>query len=78
MFTLQNCQNNISICSNNLYGSKKIASSVTRFGDFCTLGNFLKPLEAINLPKFPTFLGNFFKGFKIYHFPNEIIFGQLL
>ena len=51
---------------------------VTRFVVFCTLGNFLKPLAAINLPKSPTFLGNFCKGFKIYHFSGEIIFGQLL
>ena len=45
---------------------------------FCTLGNFLKPLAAINLPKSHTFLGNFCKGVKIYHFSSEIIFGQLL
>ena len=45
---------------------------------FCTLGNFLKPWAAINLPKSPTFLGNFCKGVKIYHFSSEIIFGQLL
>ena len=36
---------------------------------FWTLGNFLKPLAAINLPKSPTFLGKF---------SSEIIFGQLL
>ena len=45
---------------------------------FCTLGNFLKPLVMINLPKSTTFLGNFCKGVKIYHFSCEIIFGQLL
>ena len=45
---------------------------------FRTLGNFLKPLTTINLAKSPTFLGNFCKGFKIYHFSNEIIFGQFL
>ena len=38
-------------------------------------GNFLKPLATINLPKSPTFLGNFYKGVKIYHFSSEIIFG---
>ena len=43
-----------------------------------TLGYFLKPLATINLPKSPTFLGNFCKGVKIYHFSNEIIFGQPL
>ena len=45
---------------------------------YCTLGNFLKRLATINLPKSPTFLGNFWKGVKIYHFSTEIIFGQLL
>ena len=29
---------------------------------YWTLGNFLKPLAKINLPKSPTFLGNFCKG----------------
>ena len=38
----------------------------------------LKPLAAINLHKSLTFLGNFCKGVKIYHFSSEIIFGQLL
>ena len=45
---------------------------------YSTLCNFLKPLAAINLPKSPTFLGNFCKGVKIYHFSSETIFGQLL
>ena len=40
---------------------------------YWTLGNFLN-----NLPKSPTFLGNFIKNVKIYHFSSEIIFGQLL
>ena len=53
-------------------------TSVTRLGDFCTLGNFSKPLATIHLPKSLTFLGNFCKGIKIYHFSSEIIFGQLL
>ena len=35
--------------------------SVTRSGNFCTFSNFLKPLGTINLPKSPTFLGNFLK-----------------
>ena len=39
------------------------------------LGKFLNPLASINLPKYPTFLGNFCKGVKIYHFSCEIIFG---
>ena len=45
---------------------------------YWTLGKFLKPLATINLPKSPTFLGNFCKRVKIYHFSSEIIFGQLL
>ena len=45
---------------------------------FLTLDNFLNPLATINLPKSPTFLGNFYKDVKIYHFSSEIIFGQLL
>ena len=52
--------------------------SVTRLGDLLDLGQLLKPLSPNNLPKSPTFLGNFGKGAKIYHFSNEIIFGQLL
>ena len=61
------------------YGSAKIGnklkSSVTRLGNFCTMGNFLKHLPTINLPKSPTLLGNFCKGVKICHFSSEIIFG---
>ena len=56
----------------------EVEGSVTSMAIFCTLGNFLKPFATINLPKFPTFLGNFCKGAKIIHFYNEIIFVQLL
>ena len=35
---------------------------------YWTLGKILKPNATINLPKCPTFLGNFCKGVKIYHF----------
>ena len=45
---------------------------------YWTLGNFSKPVATISLPKSPTFLGNFCKGVKIFHFSSEIIFGQLL
>ena len=45
---------------------------------YWTLGNFSKPLSTINLPKSPTFKGNFSKWVKIFNFSNEIIFGQLL
>ena len=45
---------------------------------YWTLSNFLKPLVTIDLPKSSTFLGNFWKCGKIYHFSSEIIFRQLL
>ena len=43
---------------------------------YWTLGNFLKPSATINLPKSPTFLGNFCKGFKMNHLSRVIIFGN--
>ena len=46
---------------------------MTRLGDFLTLDKFLKPLATINLPKSPTFLGNFCKGVKIYNFWATLI-----
>ena len=46
---------------------------------YWTLGNFLNPLAAINLPKSTTFLGNFCKDVIFMVFlPSEIVFGQLL
>ena len=45
---------------------------------YWTLGNFLKLLATINLSKSSTFLGNFWKAVKIYHFSSEIILRQLL
>ena len=45
---------------------------------YWTLGNFLKPLTTINLSKSTTFLSNFCKDVKIYHFSSEIIFRQFL
>ena len=45
---------------------------------YWTLGYFLKPLATINLPKSPTFLGNFCKGVKIYHFSSWNHFGATL
>ena len=45
---------------------------------YWTLDNLTKLLETINLPKSPTFLGDFCKGVKIFNFSSEIIFGQLL
>ena len=38
-----------------------ITPSVTRLGDLLDLGKFSKHLATINLPKSPTFLGNFVK-----------------
>ena len=32
----------------------------------------------MSLPKYTTFIGNFCKGVKIFHFSSELIFGQLL
>ena len=43
---------------------------------YWNLGNFLKPLETINLPKSPTFCGNFCKGVKIYHFSKKSFCGN--
>ena len=43
---------------------------------FCALGNFLKPLATINLPKSLTLLGNFCKGVKIYHFLVKSFLGN--
>ena len=56
----------------------RVPSSVTRLGDFCTLGNHSKLVATIILPKSPTLLGKFCKGVKIIHFSSEFIFGQLL
>ena len=57
---------------------KNCNCSVTRLGDLLDFGHVLKPLATYNLPKSPTFLGNFCKGVKIFNFSSEIIFGQLL
>ena len=45
---------------------------------FLISGNHSKLVATIILPKWPTLLGNFCKGFKNFHFSCEIIFGQLL
>ena len=44
---------------------------------FFALRVTFKAFATMNLPKSPTFLGNFRKGVKIIDFSNEIIFGQL-
>ena len=43
---------------------------------YWTLGNFSKPVATISLPKSHTFLGNFYKGAKIFNFSGEIILGN--
>ena len=53
-------------------------TSVTTLGDLLHFGQFLKHLATIKLPKSPTFLGNFCKGVKIYHFSCEIILGNFI
>ena len=57
---------------------KMATDSVTRLGDLLDFVQFFKPLATINLPKSPTFFGNFSKGVKIYKFSGEIVFGQIL
>ena len=60
---------------NNLITSRWGLSSVwPDWAIYWTLGKFSKPLATINLPKSPTFLGNFCKGVKIFDFSSEIIF----
>ena len=56
--------------------STYVATSGTRLGDFLEIGQVLKPLATIYLPKSPTFLGIHCKGVKICHFSNELIFGN--
>ena len=55
---------------------KRFRTSVTRLGDLLDFGQLFK--ATINLAKSPSFLGNFRKGVKIYHFSREIILGQVL
>ena len=53
--------------------SRLITTKCDQIGGFFALWATL-----INLPKSPTFLGNFCKGVKIYDFSSENMFGQLL
>ena len=48
-----------------------------QIGRFIGLGQVLKPLTTINLPKSPTLLCNFLKVAKIFNFYSTIIFWQL-
>ena len=45
-----------------------LLESVTRLDDLLDFGQLFKAFATINLPKSHTFLGNFYKGVKIYHF----------
>ena len=56
-----------------------IKLSVTRLGDLLVFGQLFKAFGNNKFAQIShTFLGNFCKGVKIYHFSSEIIFGQLL
>ena len=55
-----------------------IEYSVTRLGDLLDFGHLFIAFATINLPKSPTFLGNFCKVNKIFDFSSEINFGHLL
>ena len=48
------------------------SDSVTRLGDLLKFGQLFKAIGNNYL----TFLGNFCKGVKMYHFSSEIIFGR--
>ena len=62
----------------NIYEFKRFVISVTRLGNLLDSGPLFKDFSTINYPKSPTFVGNFCRGVKIYHFSSEIIFGQIL
>ena len=51
----------ITVCSHSYFFANKSEPSSVRpdLAIYWTLGKFLKPLATINLPKAPTFLGNF-------------------
>ena len=47
-------------------------------GDLLDFGKLFKAFGSNLFTQISTFLGNFCKGVKIYHFSSKIIFGQLL
>ena len=53
-------------------------ASVTRLGNLLDFGQLLKPLVTINLPKSPTFLGNFVKVSKSLIFLVKSFLGNFL
>ena len=53
----------------------KEGSCVTRLGDLLEIGQLFESIwQQLICPNLPTFLGNFCKGVKIFHFSGEIIF----
>ena len=55
-----------------------VTCSVTRLSYLFHFGQLFKACNNNSLPKLPTFLDNFCKVVKIFHFASESIFGQLL
>ena len=53
-----------------------LPTSVTRLGNLMDFGQLFKAFGKINLPKSPTFLGNFCKGVKISFFLVESVLGN--
>ena len=67
------------LCTANLLLRVNSLNQCDQIGRFIALWAIFQSLwQQLILSKSPTFLGNFCKGVKIYHFSSEIIFGQLL
>ena len=49
---------------------------MTRLGDLLDFGQLFNASGNKNMPKSLTFIGNFWKGFKIYPFSSEVILGN--
>ena len=47
---------------------------MTSLGNLLHFGHDSNPVATIDLSKWPTLLGNFIKGVKIFHFSTEIIY----
>ena len=64
------------MCGQNFFDcvGRSNTDTVTRLADLLHFGQLFK----IILHKWPSSLGNFCNGGKIFHFNIEIIFGQLL
>ena len=55
-----------------------LTDSVTRLGDLLHFGQLFKACGNNYFAQIDHIWGNFCKGDEIFHFSNEIIFGQLL